>query len=153
MPVSPEPEEPAETDDPENADKPRYEVFLEDISWEDAKAKCEEMGGHLATVKNQEELSEIIALVTAKGANYVWLGAYRAENDHWYCVTGEALDFTVWDSGEPSARDMDGTREDYLLLWYRKNLGVWRYNDMRNDPCAVAASYRGKLAYVCQYHD
>ena len=48
--------------------------------------------------------------------------------------------------------DMDGTREDYLLLWYRKNQGTWSYNDMRNDPISVAASYRGKLAYICQYY-
>ena len=59
----------------------------------------------------------------------------------------------MWDRGEPSAMDMDGTREDYLLLWYRRNEGTWSYNDMRNDPVAVAYSYRGRLAYVCQYDD
>ena len=156
VPVEPEETEPPqETDAPEETpdpDQPQYEIFLEDVTWEQAKAKCEEKGGHLATVKSADQLAEIIDLAQQKGATYVWLGAYRAENSHWYYVTGEALDYTVWDKGEPSAIDMDGTREDYLLLWYRKNQGTWSYNDMRNDPVSVAASYRGKLAYICQYY-
>ena len=151
---TPAPEEtPVPEETPDVSDKPKYEVFLEDITWEQAKAKCEEMGGHLATVKNEEQLNEVVSLVSQTGATYVWLGAYRATNEHWYYVTGELMEYTVWDTGEPSAMDMDGTREDYLLMWYRKNLGTWSYNDMRNDPCAVAASYRGKLAYVCQYYE
>ena len=142
--------EPGATPEP-GAAAPRYEVFLENVTWEQAKAKCEEKGGHLATVKNEEQLNEVIDLVKNVGATYVWLGAYRAANSHWYYVTGEALDYTVWDTGEPSALDQDGTREDYLLMWYRKNLGTWSYNDMRNDPVSVAPFYKGKLAYVCQY--
>ena len=66
-------------------------------------------------------------------------------------MTGDALSYTKWDAGEPSAADMDGTREDYLLLWYRANNATWSYNDMRNDPIAVAPGYRGRLAYICQY--
>ena len=74
-----------------------------------------------------------------------WLGAYRAENSQWYYVTGDTLDYTVWDVNEPSAMDADGTREDYLLLWYRKSADTWSYNDMRNDPVAVAAkTYNGE---------
>ena len=66
--------------------------------------------------------------------------------------TGDTLDYTAWDKNEPSAIDNDGTREDYLLLWYRPAVGYWSYNDMRNDPIAVATStYSGKTAYVCQY--
>ena len=140
---------------PEPTEKPevRYEIFVENVTWEQAKALCEQKGGHLATVRSEEELSEIIAMAQAKGAQFVWLGAYRASNGHWYYVTGDALSYTKWDRNEPSAVDMDGTREDYLLLWYRKNTGVWCYNDMRNDPVSVARStYSGKLAYVCEYN-
>lgn len=141
------------TPTPDATAMPRYEVFMEDISWMDAKARCEEKGGHLATVRNAEQLAEIIRLVEEQGANYVWLGAYRDGDGHWLYVTGDALDYTVWDQGEPSAVDMDGTKEDYLLLWHRRDLGTWSYNDMRNDPAAVAYSYHGRLAYVCQYDD
>lgn len=146
---------PVETPEP-TADPnvmPRYEVFLEDVSWTEASNRCAEKGGHLATVRNAEQLAEVIRLAEEIGANYVWLGAYRDNNGRWCYVTGEALDYAVWDQGEPSAMDIDGTREDYLLLWHRQNLGTWSYNDMREDPAAVAISYHGRLAYVCQYDD
>ncbi len=157
VPVEPTamPTEPPEaTDEPTAPAEPKYEIFVEDVTWTQAKERCEAKGGHLATVRSEEELSEIIALAQANGASFVWLGAYRAENEHWYYVTGDALSYTAWDTGEPSAMDQDGTREDYLLLWYRKAVGTWSYNDMRNDPVSVAArTYSGKLAYVCQYDD
>ncbi|MBE6914281.1 MAG: hypothetical protein E7472_05040 [Ruminococcaceae bacterium] len=131
---------------------PKYEIFLENVTWEQAKLRCEEKGGHLATVRSAEQLAEVIELAEKNGASFVWLGAYRAENNHWYYVTGDALSYTAWDTGEPSAMDQDGTREDYLLLWFRKAVGTWSYNDMRNDPVAIApGTYAGKLAYICQY--
>ena len=157
-PVPTETPVPVPTETPEPTPEPteeptvKYEIFLENVTWEQAKTLCENKGGHLATVRSEEQLGEIIDLAKAKGASFVWLGAYRASNGHWYYVTGDALSYTKWDKNEPSAVDMDGTREDYLLLWYRANSGTWSYNDMRNDPVSVArATYSGKLAYVCEY--
>ena len=145
-------ETPEPTPEPTETPAPKYEIFVENVTWEQAKKLCEDKGGHLATVRTDEQLAEVIALAEAHGALYVWLGAYRASNAHWYYVTGDALSYPQWDKNEPSAIDMDGTREDYLLLWYRKNTGAWSYNDMRNDPVSVArATYSGKLAYVCEY--
>ncbi len=154
VPVSTETPAPVEspTPTPEPTDHPKYEIFVENVTWEQAKSLCEDKGGHLATVRSDEDLAEIISLAESKGAQFVWLGAYRASNSHWYYVTGDALSYTKWDKGEPSALDMDGTHEDYLLLWYRKNNNTWCYNDMRNDPISVAsATYSGHLAYICQY--
>ena len=144
--------EPTETTEPTEPPEPRFELFLADTTWEQARDLCEQKGGHLATVRTQEQLDEIIELAKQNGASFVWLGASRSTNGQWYYVTGDALDFSVWDNGEPSAIDGDGTREDYLLLWYRAKVDRWSYNDMRNDPISVAAgTYRGKLSYVCQY--
>ncbi len=151
VPIATETPTPTPEPTPEPTDHPKYEVFLENVTWEEAKKLCEDKGGHLATVRSDEELEEIVALAQSKGAQYIWLGAYRANNSHWYYVTGDALTYTKWDKGEPSAVDMDGTKEDYLLLWYRANIDTWCYNDMRNDPISVAPGYKGKLAYICQY--
>lgn len=143
--------EPTPTPTPAPAE-PVYELIMADVTWEEAKALCDQKGGHLATIRNEEQFNEITALAEANGAQFVWLGAYRAANAQWYYVTGDTLDYTVWDEKEPSAIDNDGTREDYLLLWYRPAVGYWSYNDMRNDPIAVASrTYSGKTAYVCQY--
>ena len=152
---TPEPTpEPTETPEPtaEPTETPEYEIFLADVTWEQAKDLCEQKGGHLATVRSQEELDSVTALAEANGAQFVWLGAYRGGNDTWYYVTGDKMTFAAWDTGEPSARDSDGTPENYLLLWYRPAAGAWSYNDMRNDPISVVPrTYSGKTAYVCQY--
>ena len=154
VPVETETPEPIpETPEPTETPKAKYEIFVENVTWEQAKALCESKGGHLATVRTDEQLEEIVALAKEKGVRFVWLGAYRASNGHWYYVTGDALTYTKWDRNEPSAVDLDGTREDYLLLWYRNTPDVWSYNDMRNDPISVArATYSGKLAYICEYN-
>ena len=152
---TPEPTpEPIETPEPtaEPTETPEYEIFLADVTWEQAKDLCEQKGGHLATVRSQEELDSVTALAEANGAQFVWLGAYRGGNDTWYYVTGDKMTFAAWDEGEPSARDSDGTPENYLLLWYRPAAGAWSYNDMRNDPISVVPrTYSGKTAYICQY--
>jgi len=154
-PTDPGEEEPMESEPPvesEPPSEPRFSIFVDDVSWEEAKASCETMGGHLAVVDSQERLDSIIAMAEEKGAQFVWLGSYRGDDGIWYNVTGEPMNFSVWDAGEPSAIDADGTREDYLLLWYRAALGRWTYNDMRNDPISVIpATYSGKVAYICQF--
>lgn len=132
--------------------EPRYTVILDDVTWEQAKANCEAMGGHLATINSQEEFDKLTAMAAEKGAQFVWLGSYRGSDNQWYHVTGETVDFFKWDSGEPSVKDSDGTPENYLLLWYRTAAGQWSYNDMRNDPISVLPrTYSGKTAYICQF--
>ncbi|MCQ2406495.1 MAG: protein kinase [Oscillospiraceae bacterium] len=159
---TPEPETGSEDenspDDTENGEdtavpeaEPVYEIFVEDVTWEQAKTLCESKGGHLATVKNEEQFAAVTKLALEKGVRFVWLGALR-QNGQWYYVTGEQMSFAVWDTGEPSAFDSDGTAEDYLLLWRRTANAAWTYNDMRNNPIAVVpGTYSGKTAYICQY--
>ncbi|MBQ4042536.1 MAG: hypothetical protein IJD06_00955 [Clostridia bacterium] len=147
--VPPVTDEPVETPTPETS----YQIFVEDVTWEQAKARCEALGGKLATVRSEEELQQIITMAQNAGVRFVWLGAYRAADGTWRYVDGEVMSYAVWDSGEPSAMDADGTREDYLLMWYRPAIGRWTFNDMRNDPISVIpATYGGKTAYVCQFN-
>lgn len=161
-PVSPQPVEtpdvpaspaPVESEPPvEEPKEPRYTMFVDDVTWEEARASCEQMGGHLAIVDDQETYDAMVAMAREKGVQFVWLGSYRGSDGLWYNVDGELMNFANWDTGEPSAIDADGTREDYLLLWYRPAQDRWSYNDMRNDPISVIpATYSGKVAYVCQF--
>lgn len=131
----------------------RYEIFVEDISWEDAARKCQEMGGHLATITSKDEMNEIIKLAESKNITYVWLGGYTSYDDdgnvfgHW--VTGEDFSYSAWCDGEPSRTDLDGTPEWYITLWKVKD--KWSWNDQRNDIVGDFETISGKLAYVCEY--
>lgn len=132
--------------------EPTYEVHIEDVTWEQAKARCEELGGHLATVKSDAELQNVIAAVEASGARFIWLGAQRDADGEWVYVTGEPMSYGVWDTNEPSAYDGDGTPENCLLMWKSSSRGIWCFNDTRNDPISVLPrTYSGKTAFVCQF--
>lgn len=132
--------------------EPTYQVVIEDVTWQEAAARCEEMGGHLATVRSDSELANVIAAVEESGAKFIWLGASRGGDGAWYYVTGEPMDYAVWDTNEPSAFDGDGTPENSLLMWFSSSRNIWCFNDTRNDPISVLPrTYGGKTAYVCQF--
>ncbi len=133
----------------------RYEVIKETLSWEEARQRCQQMGGHLATVTSQAEQDQIVALAQAQGVRYMWLGGYTSYDfdgsvfGHW--ITGEPFSFQNWDPNEPSRQDKDGTPEWYIMLWDVK--GGWSWNDQRNDPAAVAKSLSKYMGFVCEYED
>jgi len=133
----------------------RYEIYVMDVTWEEANRLCLEMGGHLATITSEEECRQLIALAESNGASYVWLGGYTSNDDygnvfgHW--ITGEAFEYSMWCEGEPSRVDRDGTPEWYLMLWNIEHLGGWSWNDQRNDPIPASKSISGKLAFICEF--
>ena len=112
----------------------RYQVFDESMTWTEAKAYCEELGGHLATVTSQEENDFIASLIADGTKNLYWLGGYEeAEQEGvWRWVTGEAWDYANWDAGEPN----DAGSESYVEMFRIKDRSFHtpeKWNDMKND--------------------
>ena len=143
---------PLETDAPVETDappaEPRYEFVKANVTWTQARDLAEQKGGHLVTIRSEEQLQAVIDLAKANRIRFVWLGAYRDDNGQFRFVTGDLMEYAKWDDGEPSGG------EDYLLLWDRSNNGVYTYNDTLNDLIAVLPNvYRGKIAYIIQYDD
>ena len=77
-----------------------YKVFLEKISWTDAKAKCEQMSGSLTCIGSSEENEFIINLIETQigqgvlgTADYkFWLGGHL-QNGQWGWISGEPFTF------------------------------------------------------------
>jgi hypothetical protein len=132
----------------------RYQLFVSNMSWEQAADYCIALGGHLVTIDSENEEKIVESMAEQAGMTFVWLGGYTSYNDagsmfgHW--VTGEPFIYTNWTTGEPSKDDMDGTAERYIVLWYLENYGGWSWNDTRNDPVG-AGHYKDKLAFVCEF--
>ncbi|MBO6301917.1 MAG: C-type lectin domain-containing protein, partial [Ruminiclostridium sp.] len=78
----------------------RYEYYPNaDISWTEARAMCQSMGGHLVTITSAEEQAFIES--TFPGTTG-WIGGY-GDNNGWSWVTGEPFGgYTHWKSGEPN---------------------------------------------------
>ena len=91
------------TDIPDDAQKYNghsYYYFSGNKSWDDAKAYCEKVGGHLVTITSQGEADFVKTLNSTHNA---WIGGYK-ETD-WKWVTGEAWSFTDWNTNQPSNED------------------------------------------------
>lgn len=131
---------------------PRYVVYIEDVSWGEAVARCAELGGRLAMPANDEEFKEITDALELAGLNNAWLGASRQTDGTWATPEGEVISYYFWGNGEPSFHDAgDGVKEDFMLLWLFD--GVWSGNDSREDPLEdYFWSYTGKIGFVCQMY-
>jgi len=116
-----------------------YEVITGEstLTWAEAEAMAESMGGHLATITSSEEDDFVEWLVSTYGTGNLeryWLGGYQLlpgdgncePADCWAWVTGEQWDYTNWQPGEPN-NGVGGTQH-YLHYW--PDSGIW--DDMEN---------------------
>ncbi|MBR4344591.1 MAG: fibronectin type III domain-containing protein [Lachnospiraceae bacterium] len=89
-----------------------YYHYAETVTWDEAEAKCEEIGGHLVTFSNKEEEDAVWNYIEYKGTP-AWIGLYntggidrvyyKVDYD-WKAVNGEKIKYTNWALGQP-----DGT--------------------------------------------
>lgn len=110
----------------------RYKLFKADCSWHDAKASCENMGGHLVTIRSEAEHDFVVRLC---GETRAWLGATNEDTaGNWVWVSGRSLVFPRWAS--PSISRSPG--EHYLTM--RK--GAWSDHPVRGSTVT---------GYVCEW--
>ena len=102
-----------------------YEVVIEDINWDNAKAAAEKMAyrglqGHLAAITSQDE-NNFIAGILPLEANF-WIGAFQTPGSpepdgNWQWITGESFNYTNWAEGEPNEASERGMYEDSLEFY------------------------------------
>jgi len=94
----------------------RYFLVDKKMTWAEAKANCETLGGHLATLASYaevEKVSKIIELSTPYWIGGQCKGCTHADIDDltekWTWTTGETLplDFKYWKTGSSKARPYD----------------------------------------------
>lgn len=130
----------------------RYEVFDEGLTWHEAKAKCESMGGHLVTITSEEEQKHVESLLEGRDKNQYWIGAC-SESGNFEWVTGESFSYTNWDSSEPNSHSRsDGEKEQYVHIYNVPNPAVggskrFKWNDIYFDN-----TYPGEESYFSIEH-
>ena len=113
----------------------RYRMYKGVPRWVEAEAFCRALGGHLATMTTAEENQFVHDYMWNGGFTTAYFGLEDEERDHtWEWVTGEPVEYTNWDSGEPSYSG----RERYGMYFYKHTTGTWNdahfYEDAEVDP-------------------
>ena len=114
----------------------RYELIKQTMTWTEAKAYCESLGGHLATITSAEENAYIYNNIIVPNNARCWIGGTDKETENvWKWVTGEEWSYSKWHYGEPNNDSEDG---DCLEIYTD---GTW------NDWTSVATnSY-----FICEW--
>ena len=108
-----------------------YKVFSTKMTWEQAKAYCDSVGGHLATVTSETENELCYALFEESGVSNCYLGGEDLEIDgDWNWVTGEAWEYNSCHEGEPT-----GKEQNVLAYWDNYGNGFW--DDIASGQSAV----------------
>ena len=148
----------------------RYEVIIEDCTWEEAYQNCLSMGGYLARINSKEEFDYITKKVVEKEKNYskkqYYVGIRRDVNsDAYYLVDennelmGDRLDNgytswanSLWLSKEPSYYDSTLKIEETCVSIFKyKETNKWVMNDIPSNLVIQVPSYEGKLGYICEF--
>jgi tetratricopeptide (TPR) repeat protein len=78
------------------------------VTWREAKALAERMGGYLATITSPAENDYIVTTLGAESVRYCWLGGYKngssrsSRGEGWAWLTAERWTFAKWAPGEPN---------------------------------------------------
>ena len=60
----------------------RYELYVSNMSWEEASEYCTAMGGHLVTINSQQEEDLVESMADRAGVSFVWLGGYTSYDNY-----------------------------------------------------------------------
>ncbi len=138
----------------------RYKVYDEYMTWEEAKAFCESVGGHLATITSEEENNFISNLLEKATRNNYFIGATDSEEEGaWKWITGEKWEYTNWSDSSP---DNYLTREHYLSV-YNFQSTQWQvvrfsWNDCSNIGYISGDDsgywkYSSQFGFICEWEN
>ena len=123
----------------------QYEVYEHDsvTTWEEAKAFCENLGGHLAIISSQEENDYVYNLMRESGYENAYFGLTdKEEEGNWICVDGTPAEYLNWNAEEPS-NSYSG--ENYAMFYYKYTDGTWNDGDFDVD------TQNGGRAFICEF--
>ena len=132
-----------------------YELYDNPMTWEQAKAFCEQKGGHLVTISDSEENDTVQQLIEGF-RQYVWLGLkYNESAKKWQWVTGEAVTYSKWNTYQPTNKDGSTKATEPYALIFPFNIGTdqtagkWRSIHLTN-YFASFFNYQTS-AFICEY--
>ena len=116
-----------------------YAVSTEQLFYNDARARCEAWGGHLTTIRSDQENGFVAGLLPNTP---VWIGLFTTDSSNtrrnrtWRWHSGASSSYRAWASGEPNNAGLFSAEQCV------EQLGNGRWNDA---GCESAPRY-----FVCE---
>ncbi|MEO0836137.1 MAG: Calx-beta domain-containing protein, partial [Cyanobacteria bacterium J06642_3] len=117
----------------------QYQLTSGSLSWSQAQAEAESLGGNLVTINDAAE--EAWLKQTFSNTERLWIGLTdRNQEGNFQWVSGEDSSYRNWAAGEPNDYKFNGNftaGEDYVQMNFS---GARQWNDM---PNSYAGTFRG----------
>ena len=123
-------------------EKKLFKVFPEQLTWREAKQKCEGMGGRLAQINSQAENDFVMKLAIERRLLGIWLGATdEVQERAWLWTNGDGLAFNNFGNGQP---DRSTARKRYLVMMLKDQVGWWCNQPSQSDDWSPG--------FVCEWN-
>ncbi len=132
-----------------------YQIFENmNLSWNNAKAYCTALGGHLITITDENEQTFVNAIVKDNSKPNLWIGAERNIDGSYSWVTGEEFSYNNWINNEevnyPTDLDIAVLLQTYDTS-EEMPLGTW--TDISKEG-GVAAGYSiQEIGFICEWDE
>ncbi|XP_077371345.1 macrophage mannose receptor 1-like [Festucalex cinctus] len=111
-----------------------YFFSSDTAAWEQAEDTCRSIGGHLASIWDNDEQSWLISQI---GQQHFWIGlADRIQEGNWRWTDGSPLAFQDWYTNEPN----NGGGNEHC----GEMAGSWASGHWNDQPCSST------LKYICK---
>ena len=130
-----------------------YIMYDESMTWSEAKAFCEALGGHLAVITSSEENDFIRAMVEMGSKYHYWLGGTDASHEGtWGWITGDDWRYTDWNGDSPNNTQWTSDGEDYLAFSCVPEAGIWGWDDLTNECTTGNTDVWGldRMGFICE---
>lgn len=91
------------------------------LDWYEAKAFCESIGGHLATIASEEEQAVVDSLLRNGSKNSYWIGGNKDSKGHWRWITSEDFIYTNWSYAQPDKNTYTSSEGEDVLMIYKNS--------------------------------
>lgn len=136
-----------------------YKFFDGGCTWSEADSACRNMGGHLVTITSSSEQNFCQSLMGGICPKYCWIGAENGSSG-WGWITGEAWDYTYWESGQPNGSS-GGT---YGLISYYQDQDedeLYSWDDQGDSGTSPSSTWSGSpyfqttetYSYICEWDE
>ena len=137
-----------------------YYYYKDAVTWEEAKAACESLGGHLVVFMDKDEENAIWEYTKKKNAE-LWIGLYNTAlpdttfkkmlDFTWKSVTGDKIKYENWADDQPDGRYDVVTQKFDTYATFGDAKTVTDNKVDSDELCWGDRNAEFKTGYVCEW--